>query len=370
MLLKPTSFIRILLWTAGVFTLFAVAVIFVWFVPQLNTPDFTTNSQGQVVQLDAVVRSQLENDLRETWAAITVGFVILLGVIAAFWRASATERNVRILQESQITERFTRAIEQLGSANTAICLGGIYALERIAKDSPENDHRQIVEILTAYVRDNARWTEPIGVVERDWKLTNPPTTVIQAILTVLRRRNIAVEESNTSLDFSYTDLRRADISGLSASGANFYEVHFEGANLNDAHLPDAFLKGANLNDAYLVNAMLKEAKLEDSYLLNAMLNDSNLERASLLGAHLKWANLDQANLKGANLFRADLRHADLRGANLEGAYIEKSLLDDAFLTGANLRRVHGLSQELIINAYWDEETKFPEGFEPPPMRQS
>ena len=63
--------------------------------------------------------------------------MILLGVIAAFWRASDTERNVQVLQEGQITERFTRAIEQLGSENMAICLGGIYALERIAKDSPK-----------------------------------------------------------------------------------------------------------------------------------------------------------------------------------------------------------------------------------------
>ena len=36
----------------------------------------------------------------------------------------------------------------------AIRLGGIYALERIAKDS-EKDHGPIMEVLTAYVRENA-----------------------------------------------------------------------------------------------------------------------------------------------------------------------------------------------------------------------
>ena len=36
----------------------------------------------------------------------------------------------------------------------AIRLGGIYALERIARDS-EKDHGPIMEVLTAYVREKA-----------------------------------------------------------------------------------------------------------------------------------------------------------------------------------------------------------------------
>ena len=99
---------KIVPWMIGVSALFAVAVVLVWFVPQWITPETTLNAQGEIVPLDSVTRSQLENDLRATWAAITGGFVILLGVIAAFWRASATERNVHVLQEGQITERFTR----------------------------------------------------------------------------------------------------------------------------------------------------------------------------------------------------------------------------------------------------------------------
>ena len=50
--------------------------------------------------------------------------MMLLGVIAAFWRASATERNVHVLQEGQITERFTRAIEQLGSPRPSAWAAG------------------------------------------------------------------------------------------------------------------------------------------------------------------------------------------------------------------------------------------------------
>jgi ABC-type multidrug transport system fused ATPase/permease subunit len=56
-----------------------------------------------------------------------------------------TWRTLQVNREGQITERFTRAIEQLGathddmSKNLELRLGGIYALERIAKES-EEDH--------------------------------------------------------------------------------------------------------------------------------------------------------------------------------------------------------------------------------------
>jgi len=47
-------------------------------------------------------------------------------------------RTLETTREGQITERFTRAIDQLGHAHLDVRLGGIYGLERIARDSPDN----------------------------------------------------------------------------------------------------------------------------------------------------------------------------------------------------------------------------------------
>lgn len=54
----------------------------------------------------------------------------------------------------RITDSFTRAVEQLGSDKLETRLGAIYALERIAEESPR-DHWPIMETLTAFVRDRA-----------------------------------------------------------------------------------------------------------------------------------------------------------------------------------------------------------------------
>src|SRR5215217_7240664 len=72
-----------------------------------------------------------------------------------------TRETLRITEQGQITERFTRAIDQLGESDAKtgepkleIRLGGIYALERIANDSPERDYSPVMAVLTAYVREN------------------------------------------------------------------------------------------------------------------------------------------------------------------------------------------------------------------------
>ena len=54
------------------------------------------------------------------------------------------QEELSLTRQGQITERFTRAIDQLGHARTEIRLGGIYALERIARES-EEDHWPIME---------------------------------------------------------------------------------------------------------------------------------------------------------------------------------------------------------------------------------
>src|SRR2546422_4220326 len=68
------------------------------------------------------------------------------------------QETLRTTQQGQITERFTKAIEHVGdTGRLTVRLGGIYALERIATRDAPDYHWQIMEVLTAYVRDNAPW---------------------------------------------------------------------------------------------------------------------------------------------------------------------------------------------------------------------
>ena len=236
----------------------------------------------------------LEDEYRRTLVQSIGGFFLLVGLYLTWRRIVATEKNVSVAQENvsvaltnvsvaeegQITERFTKAIAQLGDDKMAIRLGGIYALERIARDS-EKDHGPIMEVLTAYVRENA--TKEGEYAE---KAAQGPTIDIQAILTVLGRRETTDgNRLNNPLDLSNT--------------------HLVGAELGRANLHLAFLVGANLSRAILNRANLRDANLQD---------------ANLEGAKLRGAILDDANLDGAkNLTEEQVRSAISRyHANLPG----------------------------------------------------
>ena len=84
-------------------------------------------------------------------------------------------------REQQLTERFMRAIDQVGHPALDVRLGGIYSLERLAQESPE-DHGPIIEILAAFVREHAPWPAREGNGRRR------PSTDVQAAVTILGRR--------------------------------------------------------------------------------------------------------------------------------------------------------------------------------------
>jgi len=118
-------------------------------------------------------RGKLQNDARGALLQGLGGAVLLLGAYFT-WRqiqtsreqlqqtAQATQEQLELAREGQLTERFTRAVDQLGSEHLDVRLGGIYALERIARDSPP-DRVTIEEVLTAFVRGHAPWPSPPAV---------------------------------------------------------------------------------------------------------------------------------------------------------------------------------------------------------------
>ena len=86
-------------------------------------------------------------------ASTRTGFVTGLLGLAALGGLLMTARTYRLTEQGHITDRYTKAIEQLGSDKLDVRLGGLYALERIAVDS-KRDHPTVVEVLSAFVREH------------------------------------------------------------------------------------------------------------------------------------------------------------------------------------------------------------------------
>ena len=208
------------------------------------------------------------------------------------WQESQGGRQLDLTLASQMTDRFTRAIDQLGSEKKAVRIGGIFALERIARDSLKDENagytlQSIAYTLATFVRES----QPRAAIQESayiqmLKIRAPD---VQAAMTVLCRSPLCdyrVNADNASLrdlnrtdlrlDLSRTDLRRASLSGARLDGVNLWGTRLEGANLRGAHLrcaglSDAYVGRLNPKDKnYKYGADLSDADLTDAYLENVI----------------------------------------------------------------------------------------------------
>ncbi|BAY14796.1 pentapeptide repeat-containing protein [Nostoc sp. HK-01] len=277
---------------------------------------------------------------------------------AALKNAEAALKNAVIAEDKQITERFAKAIEQLGSEKIEVRLGAIYTLERIAKDSAK-DHWTIMEILTAFVRENV----PRKLEEENTENTQQIPKIrtdIQAALTVIGRRNCDNEQENQRLDLSNIDIREADLYNANLQQAYLYNANLQRVNLKGAKLQGAGLDQANLQGAVLVETNLQLAVLRKAKLQEASLDQAKLQKAGLFEANLQGVVFGQANLQGAFLNKANLQRTILSGANLERADLREANLQGATLTG-----VQNLEQRQIDLAKGDRTTILPDYLEYP-----
>ena len=327
-------------------TIIILFFVFIYLIQQV--PHWQVAQFGIATPKDL---ADAENSYRATLAQIFGGVAIAVGIYYTWRRITiaeedlkATQKNLEIAQEGQITERFTRAVEQLGNPAMEIRLGGIYALERIANES-DRDYWPIMEILTAYVRKNSS----LDVIEnknvtllaidiqaneskqKEVSETKKIALDIQAVLTVLgRRKKTYYNGESNRLNLSRSRLQAADLEKSHLEGANLEGANLEGANLFWTHLEEADLRNAHLEGANFFETHLQQANLGGAY----------LERTDLVSSYLVEANLVKTNLEEADLRWAHLEGADLGGAYLKRAYLEEAHLEGAYFIGANLTEVN------------------------------
>jgi hypothetical protein len=204
---------------------------------------------------DEAVRVKAITDTRTALLAGLVG----IGALGTFWMNSrnvkltaktlgVSEANLRLAERSQkesfklterghLTDRYAKAIEQLGNDNLDVRLGGIYALEQLASDSEQaRDQATIIEVLSAFVRVHSaplyqyKASLPEGAqpepaeeerrkaVKYVTELDRPPVDV-QAAVTVLGRLPVRSELALGRVDLSEAWLRRANLVRATLTGA-------------------------------------------------------------------------------------------------------------------------------------------------------
>lgn len=254
-------------------------------------------------------RIRLENELRTALVQIIGGLAVLVGLCVAY-------QNLMTLQDGQITDRFTKAVEQLGNQDPSVRLGGIFSLERIAHES-DRDHPVVMEILSAYVRAHSKDQDP----------SRRPD--IGAAMLVIGRRRIERDKGSGG---TVLNLKEVDLSNLDLAKGNYARISFVEAKFLHATLADTQFDGADLTGSDLDEADLRRATFSG----RAKLINASLRRARLFHAVLRGVDLSGAVLTGANLWHCDLREADFAGAKLDSSFLLEADFRGAHFQGADL----------------------------------
>ncbi|MBB6379732.1 uncharacterized protein YjbI with pentapeptide repeats [Pseudonocardia eucalypti] len=336
-------------------------------------PDLYPASTAKDVTLLAAAESARSQAIVTTRASVLAALAGLgaLVTIAINYRNSRTaahtlaitNQTFRIQQRGHLTDRYTRAIEQLGNSESiAIRLGGIYALEQIAVDTDRpGDQATVGEVLSAFFRHSiAQLGTPTRSVTDSSTPEAPQIPPLELSMDVLAalsvlsrlprregvdRADLGAAARNVNLtpalkphaDLTASELAHVRLADARLTGAHLDDARLDGAILTGAHLDNAQLARVDLTSADLTDAILASARLVDTRLTDANLTGATLTKADLTKADLTGAKLTKADLTGADLTRADLTRADFTGARLTGAHLSGAQLWYANLTYAYLK---------------------------------
>jgi len=286
--------------------------------------------------------------------------IVIAGVFAlvfALWRglvaerqAAASQRQAETSQQGLLNERYQKGAEMLGSEVLAVRLGGIYALQRLAEEHPDQYHIRVLRLLCAFVRLPTRDQS----LEAGRAAIEPGTllgirqdleAIMQAIGSRSRLQKALEREVEFRLDLKGADLRGAQLLDSDLARAMFHHARLCNVNFANTDLTDSFLSFADLSHAEFHDVNFTRTRLWSADLSGAMLQD----------AKLPMMNFHNVKLAGTNLLRANLSGANFQDAKAANAWFERAVLSDAGFQGTDLSGARLAWADLSGARFWDAD---------------
>ena len=155
--------------------------------------------------------------------------LVIAGLVAlplAIWRSRVAQHQADTAQQSLLNERYQQGAEMLGNEILTVRLGGIYALQRLTEEHPEQYHLQVMRLFCTFVRHPVREKEP--------QVREDVDAVMMAI-GARQMRQLELEwHANLKLDLHFADLSAMTLPGANLSNAQLWDVDLSQAGLDDS----------------------------------------------------------------------------------------------------------------------------------------
>ena len=253
----------------------------------------------------------------------TVGLLIggFLALCFGIWRAWVAERQsdaaqkqveaallqADTAQNGLLNDRYQRGAEMLGSKVLAVRLGGIYALQHLAEEHPNEYHILIMRLFCAFIR-NPTGNE-VGPIQTHTVAVDPiyPPTILEdvqaAVLAIGLRSQLGrsiEEQAGFTLDLRGSDLGSVNMQNCNFGSADLSEAQMTFANLICTDFSRVWFHKANLYHSTLHGADCSRADFSRARMRRCKARSTDFRRASFHTTNLSEADLESANFSEAH----------------------------------------------------------------------
>lgn len=321
-----------------------------------------TDSSGADIGPSASSRAKL-SETAAAWAPAAASSAAIAAVVLSLFTYSATNSSTtqqyNLSRNGQIADRFSKAVELLTAGETGKRLGGIYALQQIAEESPS--YRDTVKNeLSGFIRVNTHRQGPDCGPSAD--VTKSPD--LSAATSILADKppvdDSALAHADGKKDSrwkndakSFIDLSGSCLRGISMERSRLEYIHLNGADIGDSAFDDANLTHASLG-ASGSNVM------NDGSEYVAYLHSIGSGSLNIFGSSFRNAILDGADLSSIVINRpcdASRRTVWFHKARLKGAVMWQSVIPDADFTGAVMDDMK-IAASAFVGGKFDSTTSF------------
>jgi uncharacterized protein YjbI with pentapeptide repeats len=275
-----------------------------------------------LVLFDPPLRTALK-DVTEIIRNVLLGLLGVLGgafgLYLAFVRsmamresAEAASRATAIADRKESREKdstakaltidsLTRAIEQLGNDDVSVRLGGIHALDRLAR-SENAEVEAIAEVLAAHVRQASSKSFSGDRSERHLE--------IQLCINKLGSYRKLV--STLTFDLRETDLRKLDFIGL-----DFTESRFDEANLSGSYIEQSAFTRCSLSSAVFQKIFVLRSDFAMAKLGHSKWTDCRVEECDFSNLFVFEVEFNEFRARKTKLFSTRLWHAKIINTNFD-----------------------------------------------------
>ena len=138
-----------------------------------------------------------------------------------------------------------------------------------------------------------------------------------------------------------------------SSGGGYPKFKIQNADFTGGDLAKCYMKGSEI-----INCNLTDTDMERIHLHESKLNNSNFERAFAFESVFKYSDFS-----GANLTDIDARRSNFQNCNFANANMDYGDFKRCNFMGADLSKAKNLDTATLTFAVYDENTKFPPGFD-------